>query len=75
MYISKQLTISQTRPTVADINPNEILFYPFTVSVNQAWILTPGIAKCPAKNWVMSDESCFRPDTVVIDFIILRSIR
>ena len=36
MYISKQLTISQTRPTVADINPNEILFYPFTVSVNQA---------------------------------------
>ena len=28
--------VCQTRPTVVDINPNEILFYPFTVSVNQA---------------------------------------
>ena len=31
----------------------------------QTWILGPDIGKRPAKNWVMSDKSCFTTGTVV----------
>ena len=32
----------------------------------QAWILVPDIGECPAKNQVMSEESFFTTDTVVL---------
>ena len=37
----------------------------FGVNILQAWILAPDIGQSLAKSWVMSDESCFRTDTVV----------
>ena len=31
----------------------------------QAWILVLDIEQCPAKNQIMSDESCFLTETIV----------
>ena len=34
------------------------------IETYQVWILAPDIGQCPAKNLVMSDESCFTTDLI-----------
>ena len=36
----------------------------FVIETYQVWVLAPDIGQCPAKNLVMSDESCFTTDTI-----------
>ena len=41
-----------------------MVLFNYEVTVTQARILVPDIQQCPAKNGVMSDESCLTMDTV-----------